>query len=340
MSARIVAAALALASVVLSAGCSPPPVQKDDYPNMPITMVIPGTITGGAGKFGVALRDSSKDALPQPITLQDQDTWCPPTTGADGGTVPCNNEGGTKSNAVVAGRAADGYNTLIGNVGGMVLNPIIRKLPERKWSAMDPVARVMIEEEFLFVKPSAPFQTFDELITYVRANPPMTVKVAGAAKGGTDNFAIELLQKAANIKFTYDEFPGGGAARTSFLAGNEEVLVGNFSDVFMDVAAGTIKPIAVASDSRSPIADVPTLKEKTFDVVVIQWRGIFVPKGTPAARIKLLADAFKAAIDTTTWKTYRDGAKSIDAYQDTEQFKTFLQAEENRFDALIKELGL
>ncbi|MBK7863906.1 MAG: tripartite tricarboxylate transporter substrate binding protein [Archangiaceae bacterium] len=305
----------------MAVGCSAP-TPVDDYPNMAISMVVPGTLTGGAGLFGKAVADSSKDILKQDITLDSQ-------SGDDG----------TKGTSVVTTRAADGYNTLIGNPGGMIFAPIIRKQPERKWTAVDPVCRMMGEEEFLFVKPGAPFQTFDELITYAMAH-PMMVTVAGSNKGGTDNFVILLLQKAANVQFTYHDFSGGGPARTSFLAGNEDVLVGNFSEVNGDVTAGTMKPIAVASDSRSPIADVPTMKEKGYDVVLFQWRGIFVPKGTPAARIKKLADSFKEAQSNAAWTTYKSNARSLDLFLDTAAFTTYLQAEENRFAPLIAELGL
>ena len=63
-------------------------------------------------------------------------------------------------------------------------------------------------------------------------------------------------------------------------------------------------PIAVASEKRSTIfPEVPTLKEKGWDVVMVQWRSVLAPKGTPAERIGILAEAFQKAMAADSWKT-------------------------------------
>jgi tripartite-type tricarboxylate transporter receptor subunit TctC len=51
------------------------------------------------------------------------------------------------------------------------------------------------------------------------------------------------------------------------------------------------------TDRRDPaIPDVPTAKEQGFDAEFCNEHNLYAPKGTPADRIKILADAFEKAL--------------------------------------------
>jgi tripartite-type tricarboxylate transporter receptor subunit TctC len=287
-----------------------------------VNIVVTAKVGGGGDLFAHALADAAVGVLAQPITVENQP-----------------GDSGTLAASVVAQRAADGYTLLFANPGSIIFGPIIQKRPERKWDAFDPVARIHGEEEFLFVRADSPWKTIDDVVAAARANPG-SVKVAGSTAGSTDQFVVLLLQKAAGVTFTYVPFDGGGPARTSFEAGDEDVLIGNYSDAGADVAAGKIRAVAVASEARSAIADVPTLKEKGWNVVLFQWRGLMVPKGTSAARIRVLADNLKASMASASWAAYRASSKSIDLFLDPTEFRTYLESEEQRFAPIIAELGL
>jgi putative tricarboxylic transport membrane protein len=100
-------------------------------------------------------------------------------------------------------------------------------------------------------------------------------------------------------------------------------------------------PIAVASEKRSPIfPEAPTLKEKGWDVVMVQWRSVLAPKGTPAPRVAILAEAFQKALAADSWKTFNRNAKAVDAYLGPADFRQFLTGEEARFAKIIDQLGL
>ena len=99
--------------------------------------------------------------------------------------------------------------------------------------------------------------------------------------------------------------------------------------------------LAVASEKRSAIfPNVPTLREKGWDVVMVQWRSVLAPKGTPAPRVAFLAEAFQKAMTADSWKTFNQNAKAIDAYLGPADFRKFLVAEEDRFVKIIDPLGL
>jgi tripartite-type tricarboxylate transporter receptor subunit TctC len=296
---------------------------QEAFPGRPITLVVGFAPGGGADVFGRALAEAVKGILPQPLVVENR-------PGA----------GGTNAGAYVAGRPADGYTLLFGHAGSTILTPTIGNTPNLKWSAFDPVARVQGEEEFLFLRSDAQWKTIEDVAKFAKANPGR-LRVGGSAVGGIDSFVILTWKKAAGLDVTYVPFEGGGPAMLSFLGGNVDMLVGNVSDGLASLEGKKMFPVAVASERRSPIyPDVPTLKEKGWDVVLAQWRSVLAPKGTPPDRLAMLAGAFQKALASQSWKQFRDRTKSVDLFLGPAEFRAFLADEDKRFVALIDELGL
>lgn len=305
------------------AGCQMlPGASKEAYPTRPVTLVVGFAPGGGADVFARALAEAAKTTLPQPIVVENR-------AGA----------GGTTSTAYVLERPADGYTILFGHAGSTILTPLISKSANLKWDAVEPVTRIHGEEEFLFLRPDSQWKTIDEVVKFAKENPGK-FRVGGSAVGGVDSFVILALKKAAGIDVTYVPFDGGGPAALSFLGGNVDMLVGNVSENMANIEAKKMMPIAVASEKRSSIADVPTLKEKGWDVVLVQWRGIFAPKGTPPERVRTLSEGLQKALNTDSWKGFRTQSQSVDLFLGPADFRTFLAAEEGRFGPMIQELGL
>jgi len=315
----ILAASLVLA---VSVGVKPASPQAD-FPTRPITFVVGFAPGGGADVFARALADAAKGILPQPIAIENR-------PGA----------GGTAANAYVVGRPTDGYTILFAHAGSSIITPLITNQPTLKWDAFDPVARIHGEEEWLFVRPDSQWKTPEELVAFAKAN-PRRVRVAGSAIGGIDSFVALAWEKAAGISLQYIPHEGGGPATLTFLGGNAEMLVGNVSEVFQHIEAKRMVPFVVASEGRSAIfPNVPTLKEKGWDVVYAQWRSVLAPAGTPPSRIATLTVAFQKALASDSWKRFNGNAKAVDLYLGPADFRRFLVNEEARLTRIIDELGL
>jgi tripartite-type tricarboxylate transporter receptor subunit TctC len=295
---------------------------ETDFPTEPITMIVGFAPGGGADVFARALADAARETLPEPIAVENR----------EGG-------GGTSASAFALSQPADGYTLLFGHAGSTILTPTISESTELKWDAFDPIARIHAEEEFMFLRPDAQWSTIAEVVEFAAANPG-AVRVGGSAVGGVDSFVALQLEEAAGVDFTYVPFDGGGPASVSFLGGNVDVLVGNLSDNAGSVEAGEMVPVAVASEERGALADVPTLTENGWDVVLQQWRGVFAPQGTPPEVVQVLADGFEAALDEEPWANYREQSQSVDAFLGPDEFSAFLEEEDSRFTPLIEELGL
>lgn len=327
---RAVMSALLLLALPVFAGCQSTgggggaggSADDEDFPTEPVSMVVGFAPAGGADVFARALADASRETLPERVVVENR----------EGG-------GGTSASAYVQGQQADGHTILFGHAGSSILTPTISQSPELKWDAFEPIARIHAEEELLFLLPGADWSTIEEVVEYAEANPG-EFRVGGSAVGGVDSFVILQLEEAAGVDFTYVPFDGGGPASLSFLGGNVDMLVGNFSDNAASLQAEEMVPVAVASAERGAFEDVPTLTESGWDVVLQQWRGIFAPEGTPSERIQILADGFEAALEEDAWANYREQSRSVDAFLGPEEFRGFLEEEDARFTPLIEELGL
>ena len=92
-----------------------------------------------------------------------------------------------------------------------------------------------------------------------------------------------------------------------------------------------LRCIAVFTEKRmKEFPDIPTAKEQGVDFVMGQWRGLAVPKGTPANRIKVLHDAFKAAMGDPELQQRAKKAGIYLEYKGTKEFKKYI-AQQNEF---------
>ncbi|MGQ0551197.1 MAG: Bug family tripartite tricarboxylate transporter substrate binding protein [Armatimonadota bacterium] len=309
--------------LTIALAATPASPQATDYPTRPITFVVGFAPGGGADVFARALAEALKGILPQAVAVENR-------PGA----------GGTAANAYVTGRPADGYTLLFAHAGSSIITPLLTNQPQLKWDAFDPIARIHGEEEWFFVRPDAQWKSPEEMVTFAKAN-PRRVRVSGSAIGGIDSFTALTWGKAAGVDFQYIPHEGGGPATLTFLGGNAELLIGNVSEVFQHIEAKRMVPFAVASERRSSIfPNVPTLKEKGWDVVYAQWRSVLAPAGTPPSRVATLTVALQKALATDSWKRFNGNAKAVDLYLGPADFRRFLVGEETRLNRIIDDLGL
>jgi putative tricarboxylic transport membrane protein len=327
-SRRLAVAAVFVIGAVVAAACGQM-TPMTTYPDHTINMVVPFA-KGGSDSFARNLAYAAGPIL----GLSDAGITITNVPGADG----------TTGDEQALNASADGYNLLEGIAGSLILGPIVDGKTNVKWDAFDPVARVQAEEEFMFVKSAYQYQTVDAVVTQAKTA-KTAVHFCGSVLAGVDSFVYQFLSKAVPFDGTYDPYSGGGPAQDAFFSTDGgtrcDVLIGSYSDLSDAVSNNMVTPIAVASDTRSTInMNVPTLKEKGWDVVLHEWRGVMAPKGTPTDRINKLADAFQKATATDSWKAFTGNTQSVDFYAGPADFKTFLTSEDQRFSALIQQLGL
>ena len=84
---------------------------------------------------------------------------------------------------------------------------------------------------------------------------------------------------------------------------------------------------------------MPTLKELGYDVEYYIWTGLFAPRGIPAGVLQTLRDVTRRAVQDDEFKAAMEKAKTPIAYQDTDEFRAFWEADAKRIASVIQFIG-
>ena len=202
------------------------------------------------------------------------------------------------------------------------------------------IARSQVDPYGIVAHVSTPFRTIEELFAYARKKPGF-INVGGPFVMSGHRVAWEVLQEAAKVKTTWVPYQGGGPALTAVAGGHVDVTATNPGNVKPFIASGKVRVLAVSSAQRlEDFPDVPTYKERGWDVVRYQWRGIMAKAGTPRVVVDRLAAAIQKAQQTAEWRNYLRQVTQLDGFQGPEAFRAQLLQDMKEMEAVKKKLGL
>ncbi|MGQ9774590.1 Bug family tripartite tricarboxylate transporter substrate binding protein [Chloroflexus sp.] len=228
-------------------------------------------------------------------------------------------------------------------VGGLVMVGAIQtnKAPVNL-SQVTPIALLTAEAEAIVVPADSKYQTLQELIADFKAN-PTAISWGGESAGGTDHILVGLIAKAVGVapaNVNYIAYSGGGEATAAILSGAVTAGVSGVSEFAEQVAAGTMRMLAVSSEQRIDGIDAPTLREAGVDVALMNWRAVFgAPDLTPEQRAAVIA-AIEKRHASKEWQDALSKNGWTDFFRTGNEFSTFLNNEITRIGGVLRDLGL
>lgn len=254
------AVATALSAVLLAT-----PAAADWQPEQPVTVIVPWGAGGSTDQVVRVLAAELEDAFGQTFVIVNQ-------PGA-GGSI------GTRS---VLEADADGYTWASGAAKDLGVYPVSGLLDTRidDWHLFLGV----INSSVVGVNASTPYQTFDELLEAMRANPNgVTVATAGINSSG--GAALGAVSTAADVEARHVTYDGGNPAVTATAGGETEVTTQLAVEQAEMIRAGRIRPLAVVGGQPLTLegyGDIPPITDFLPDFPVADnYFGVFLPKGTP-----------------------------------------------------------
>lgn len=193
--------------------------------------------------------------------------------------------------AQMNGLAGDGTNVVGINLPHIVFQPIEGQVTY-KTDDVTPAFWFHYTPDALVVPDSSPAKTFQDFVKLAKAEPGK-VSLGGSGLNTANHAAHERMNAAFGFKTTYVPFKGTGDMTTAVIGGH----VGGAMTytAFAINNRGKVRALAVAMDRRHPLLpDVPTFRELGVDWVDGAYRGIGVPKSTPADVRKRVADLWRA----------------------------------------------
>lgn len=159
----------------------------------------------------------------------------------------------------------------------------------------------------IVVADDSPFQTLDDLVNAIKADPGSVAFAGGSAAGGFDHIKPLQILKAAGFddirKVKYISVDGGADAITQTVGGFTQAMTGDMSEVVGFLKAGEVRVLAVLTEERVPgFEDIPTAKEQGYDVVAVNWRGLYVPKDISDEQFDAWAEKLQMVADSAEWQ--------------------------------------
>ena len=216
---------------------------------------------------------------------------------------------------------ADGY-TLVANDTTYALLPhIFKKLPFDHAHDLIPVSAFVFAPMGVVVKADSRFKSLGELLAAAKKEPNSITYGTGGA-GTTPHFVSEALGIAAGVNFLHVPYKGAGEATMAMLSGTIDYQVASTPGVMGNVKGGKARLLAVSGNKRlTALPDVPTFGEaglKNFGL--INFTGLWAPKGTPQAVIDRLQKEIAVAMASADMKTFSESIASEPGYWDAATF--------------------
>jgi len=207
------------------------------------------------------------------------------------------------------------------------------------YQSFDAVARVSIETPVIAVRNDAPWKNLAELIEYARGAPGK-VRIGNSGTGSHTHFSASALFATAQAKATDVPF-GEGQAVVNLLGGRIEGVVQLPAALVAHVKNGDLRVLAVLGSQRDPIfPGVPTARELGYPVSLDMWRGIAVPKGTPAPVIGKLQDVVEQTVRSQPFKEAGKAMGFTPAYLPAAEFGRLIASDDEKLAQLMSDLGM
>ncbi len=326
---KTVLLSLALSIVV---GCS----QSQEYPNRPITLVVPWAAGGGTDRCSRQIAAHLEEELGVPVNVVN-------ATGGKG--VTGHNRG--------LGARPDGYTLLMATL----------ELSMMHWSGLtdltykDCVPLMSINEDYaaLFVRDDAPWQTLGELEQAIRDNPG-SLKASGTSSGGAWHLGLAGWLMAGD--FDVDDVvwissTGSNPSLQELISGGVDMVCCSLPEAAALLEGGKIRTIGVMSPK--PVVgyeDVPTFVSQGRDWSLGGWRALVLPPGTPQPVVDKLETAVRriltgetsivsggsAAEGTSTSQTFpefMDAAGFDRTWREGDELQSFFAENDEKFGVLL-----
>lgn len=280
IAARVRSAEATIAGVVAALAIISAANAQSDYPNRPVTLIVPY----GAG--GVA--DTGMRIVAEALTGRLKQGFVIENRPGAGGIV-----------AAKAGAAAapDGYTLLMTGNNNAISASLFKSLPYNVLTDFASTSTTSFFDLLMVTRAGSPLKTVQDVVKMGRANPGK-LNIATTNPGSTQNLAAELFRSVTGIQATVVPFRTSPDIATALMRGDVDIAFEFYAAVQGLVADNKIVVLASTGPKRtSYLPDVATAQEsgiKEFEVV--SWNGISVPAGTPKAVVETLTRALNEVL--------------------------------------------
>jgi len=294
----------------------------EDYPNRPITIVVPFTPGGVTDITTRLIGQKMSEKLNQTVIIENK-------PGA----------GGNIAASYVARSPANGYTLFLATIGTHAINQNLYKtMPYDGEKDFAPLSRLAVFPNLLVVPANSPYQTVSDLIIFGKNNPGK-LTFGSPGNGTSSHLSGELFKLMTGVNMEHIPYKGSSPANADLISGQISLMFDAIPSASTNIKANRTRALAITSKDRNVLLpEIPTLDEsgvKGYELIA--WVGLVAPAGTPQPIVDKL---YKVIAEVLASQEVKDKLLSLGANaapQTPKEFAGYIKEEAARWRKVISE---
>ena len=311
---------------LLALGPRPALAQAQDYPNRPVTFVVPFAPGGSTGLIARIMGQKLEQRLGKPFIVDHR----------PGG-------GGVIGVTGVARGAADGYTIMMASSTALAINVNVRKsLPYDPRKDITPIALIARMPYVLVVNPDLPVRSVADLVKLAKDKPGQ-LSFASVGPGTIHHLNAELFESIFGIDVVHVPYKGSAPALQDVVGGHVQFMFSDIPPAKALIEAGRVRALGVTTTERVQAAPgVPPLAEVGIpNYNTASWHSISTAAGVPKDIVEKLAREIRAVMGDSDVRQLLSNEGAIPQVSPSpDEFKRFVDSEIVRWGELVNKAGI
>lgn len=315
---------LAAVAATTLAGLAPA-AHADDWPQRPVTMVVPFPPGGTTDVLARSLAEQLAKKINQPVIVDNR-----PGAGA------------TLGAEYVARAKPDGYTLLVGAVHHTIAPSVYPRLSYDFQTDLEPITTIAVVPNVLVV--NAERTEAKNLQSWLDE---IKTTSGGATYGSNGNGTAQHMigtqfQLETGTEIVHVPYRGSGPLTADLLGGQIMMSFDTITPVLPHIRSGKLRPLAVTTANRSAaLPDVPTLAESGMEGFNIgTWFGVLAPKNTPEDLLVRLNKDMVEIIQSPEFGRRMDDIGAQVVGNSRQEMRQQIADETQRFQKLVQTSGV
>lgn len=299
-------------------------VMAQNYPGKPIRFLVPSPPAGSPDILARIVSAKLSEQMKQQVIIDNR-------SGASG----------IIGVEIVKNAAADGYTLLLATSTTFASLPALKSnLPynvDRDFIALSRIAWVA---NVVTINAGLGINSVADLVK-LATDKPGSLNYGSAGNGSPAHLAGAMLNVLAGIKTTHVPYKGAAPALSDMMGGQIQFLITSPLVAMPHGRAGRIKVLATTGAKRDPLLpELPPVADSVPGYEIVQWWGIAVTKGTPAAITQRLHKELMTALNASDVKALMNKNGATPNPESPAEFIAFMKAERARIANVGKKAAI
>jgi tripartite-type tricarboxylate transporter receptor subunit TctC len=295
------------------------------FPNGLIRIIVPYAAGGVTDSLARVIGAQVADAVGQPVIIENR-----PGASSILGMQAC------------ASAKPDGYTLCIAVADSLSYNPqLFANLPYDPNKSFAPIMRLALTNNLLVANRKAPFNNYEGMIAYAKANPG---KLNWATWGPATlpDLYLRWVSSQAGVKIQAIPYKGGAAqANPAVYSGEADITYMGIGTAVPQIEAGALKPLVAVGAKRSAfMPELPCLGEEGGDPGLQGYFGLFGPGAIPPLVVQQLNVQFAKAIAAPQVQEFYKNSTLIAEANAPDEFAAFVKADREAAAKVFRTLGI